>query len=71
MPRPITSAQRWPWSRREKRPLGIVYQTDATAEPKVKIVDTFPEDTHPPIIYPIAFIGATKNADAAKASSTI
>ncbi len=48
-------------------PLGIVYQTDATAEPKVKIVDTFPEDTHPPIIYPIAIIGATKNGDAAKA----
>ncbi|MDY0872590.1 molybdate ABC transporter substrate-binding protein [Dongia rigui] len=35
-------------------PLGIVYQTDATAEPKVKVVDTFPEDSHKPIIYPIA-----------------
>jgi molybdate transport system substrate-binding protein len=48
-------------------PLGIVYETDATAEPKVKIVDVFPEDTHPPIIYPIAIIAATKNGDAAKA----
>ena len=48
-------------------PLGIVYETDATAEPKVKIVDIFPEDTHPPIIYPIAAIAASKNADAAKA----
>ncbi|MBS0239132.1 MAG: molybdate ABC transporter substrate-binding protein [Proteobacteria bacterium] len=48
-------------------PLGIVYETDAAAEPKVKIVDVFPEDTHPPIIYPIAIIDATKNGDAAKA----
>ncbi len=48
-------------------PLGIVYETDAAAEPKVKIIDVFPEDTHPPIIYPIAMIAATKNADAAKA----
>lgn len=47
--------------------LGIVYETDATAEPKVKIVDVFPEDSHPPIIYPIAIIAATKNGDAAKA----
>lgn len=35
-------------------PFGIVYQTDATAEPKVKVIDTFPEDSHQPIIYPIA-----------------
>lgn len=35
-------------------PFGIVYQTDATAEPKVKVIDTFPEDSHRPIIYPIA-----------------
>jgi len=48
-------------------PLGIVYETDAAAEPKVKIVDAFPEDSHPPIIYPIAIVGATKNGDAAKA----
>lgn len=45
-------------------PLGIVYETDAAAEPKVKIVDAFPADTHPPIIYPIAIIAASKNADA-------
>lgn len=51
-------------------PLGIVYQTDAAAEPKVKIVGVFPEDTHPPIIYPIATLAATKNGDAAKAFIT-
>lgn len=48
-------------------PLGIVYETDATAEPKVKIVDVFPEDTHPPIVYPVALIHASKNGEAAKA----
>ena len=37
---------------RGEAPLGIVYQTDAAADPNVKIVGTFPEDTHPPIIYP-------------------
>jgi molybdate transport system substrate-binding protein len=34
--------------------LGIVYSTDAKVEPDVKIVGTFPADTHPPIIYPVA-----------------
>ncbi|MFA5956608.1 MAG: molybdate ABC transporter substrate-binding protein [Hyphomicrobium sp.] len=51
-------------------PLGIVYETDAAAEPKVKIVDVFPADTHPPIIYPIAILAETKNGDAAKAFIT-
>ena len=34
--------------------LGIVYATDAKIEPGVKIVGTFPVDSHPPIIYPVA-----------------
>jgi molybdate transport system substrate-binding protein len=34
--------------------LGIVYSTDAKVEPGVKIVGTFPPETHPAIIYPIA-----------------
>jgi molybdate transport system substrate-binding protein len=34
--------------------LGIVYATDARVEPGVKIVGTFPEDSHPSIIYPVA-----------------
>lgn len=41
-------------------PFGIVYQTDATAEPKVKVIDTFPEDSHKPIIYPIAQLTSSK-----------
>jgi molybdate transport system substrate-binding protein len=44
--------------------LGIVYQTDANAEPGVKVIGTFPEDSHPPIVYPIALTAASKNADA-------
>jgi molybdate transport system substrate-binding protein len=50
---------------RGEAPLGIVYQTDAAADPHVKIVSTFPEDTHPPIIYPAALTGTSTNGDAA------
>ena len=39
---------------RGEAPLGIVYSTDAKVEPGVKIVATFPEDSHDPIIYPVA-----------------
>lgn len=39
---------------RGEAPLGIVYQTDALAEPGVRIVDLFPERSHPPIVYPAA-----------------
>jgi molybdate transport system substrate-binding protein len=45
-------------------PLGIVYQTDAASDPTVKIVGTFPENTHPPIIYPIALTKETTNPEA-------
>ena len=34
--------------------LGVVYATDARAEKRVKVVGTFPENSHPPIRYPIA-----------------
>lgn len=47
-------------------PLGIVYKTDAAAEKKVKIVGEFPENTHAPIVYPIAAIKTSTQADAAK-----
>lgn len=35
-------------------PLGVVYATDAAAEPRVSLLGTFPEDSHPPILYPAA-----------------
>jgi molybdate transport system substrate-binding protein len=40
--------------------LGIVYATDAKVEPGVKIVGTFPADSHPPIIYPVAATATAK-----------
>jgi molybdate transport system substrate-binding protein len=44
-------------------PLGIVYKTDAAADAKVKIIGTFPEDTHAPIIYPVAQTTDSKDDD--------
>jgi molybdate transport system substrate-binding protein len=40
--------------------LGIVYATDAKVEPGVKIVGTFPADSHPAIIYPVAATATAK-----------
>lgn len=39
---------------RGEAPLGVVYATDARAEPRVRILDVFPADSHPPIVYPAA-----------------
>ena len=36
--------------------LGIVYATDAKAAPSVRIVGTFPQGSHPAIIYPVAMV---------------
>ena len=41
---------------RAESPLGIVYRTDAMAEPRVNIVGTFPADAHPVIVYPVAMV---------------
>lgn len=51
-------------SRREA-PLGIVYETDARVDPSVKILDRFPEESHPAIIYPAALTTDGKNPAAA------
>ena len=40
---------------------GIVYKTDALAEKNVRIVDTFPEATHAPIVYPAALVAPEKS----------
>ena len=45
--------------------LGIVYATDALVDKKVRVVDVFPADSHPPIVYPIA-VTATAQAAAAR-----
>ena len=46
---------------RGEAPLGIVYMTDSKADAGVKVVGTFPENSHEPIIYPVAQL---KNAAA-------
>jgi molybdate transport system substrate-binding protein len=45
---------------RGEAPLGIVYETDAKVEPGVKIIGTFPADSHPPIVYPFAATAGAK-----------
>ena len=47
---------------RGEAPLGIVYETDAKVDAQVKIVGTFPEDSHPPIVYPVALTMTAKPA---------
>jgi molybdate transport system substrate-binding protein len=39
---------------RGEAPLGIVYATDAQIDKKVRVVATFPENSHAPITYPAA-----------------
>ncbi len=46
--------------------LGVVYGSDAKAEPKVDVVATFADDSHAPILYPAAVVAASTNADAEK-----
>jgi molybdate transport system substrate-binding protein len=45
---------------RGETPLGVVYQTDANAEPGVMVAGLFPIGSHPPIVYPLAVLKAAK-----------
>jgi len=47
---------------RGETPLGIVYETDARVEKRVRIVDFFPADSHPPIVYPVAVTSQARPA---------
>lgn len=50
---------------RGESPLGIVYETDARADPRVRVVGVFPAGSHPPIRYPVALTaGAVPGARA-------
>ena len=42
-------------------PLGIVYATDALADRKVRIIDTFPANSHGPITYPAAVVAGGRS----------
>lgn len=48
-------------------PLGIVYETDAVAEPKVHVAGVFPPELHPPILYPAAVVAESNVPDRAAA----
>lgn len=49
---------------RGEAPLGIVYATDANASAKVATVGVFPEDSHPPILYPVALVAGHDTPEA-------
>jgi len=46
--------------------LGVVYRSDAVSEPAVRVVATFPEDSHAPIIYPAAIVAGHDSPAARK-----
>jgi len=50
---------------RGEAPPGIVYATDAAADPSVQVLASFPPDSHPPIVYPAAVIQDSRNPEAA------
>ena len=45
---------------RGETPIGIVYETDAKVEPKVKIIGVFPDGSYPPVTYPAAATVSSK-----------
>ena len=49
---------------RGEAPLGVVYATDARAEPRVSVMGVFPEDSHPPIAYPAAVVAESDHPEA-------
>jgi molybdate transport system substrate-binding protein len=51
---------------RAETPLGLVYATDAAITKKVRVVGTFPADSHPPIVYPVAAVAGGKAEAAAR-----
>ena len=52
---------------RGEAPFGIVYATDAAASRGVKVVATFPAESHPPVTYPFAL--AKRAAEDAEAKA--
>jgi molybdate transport system substrate-binding protein len=50
---------------RGEAPYGIVYATDAKLAPQLRVTGVFPENSHPPIVYPAAL---TKSASPAARS---
>jgi molybdate transport system substrate-binding protein len=51
---------------RGEAPFGIVYETDAKIDPGVRIVAVFPENSHDPIVYPVAITQQSHHDEAGK-----
>ena len=51
---------------RRETPLGVAYTTDVATDGNLRIVDVFPADTHPPIVYPLALVAQNKASSAQK-----
>ena len=50
---------------RGEAPLGVVYGSDAKAEPRVRVLASFPAGSHPEIVYPAARVAASRHPRAA------
>jgi molybdate transport system substrate-binding protein len=51
---------------RGEAPYAVVFTTDAMTDSGVGIAATFPDDSHPPIRYPVAILAKSRNPDAAR-----
>jgi molybdate transport system substrate-binding protein len=47
-------------------PLAIVFATDAADDPRVRVVGSFPDESHPPIVYPVAIVASSRQPDTAR-----
>lgn len=55
------------WVARGEVDAGVVYRTDALAEPRVRVAFAFPPGSHPPILYPAAVTRQASHPEAARA----
>ena len=46
---------------RGEAPFGVVYKTDALAEPRVRVIDEFSDALHPEIVYPAAVVAQSRS----------
>ena len=53
------------WVSRQEAPLGIVYASDAQADPAVDVVYAIPQNLHDAIIYPMATVAGRKTEEIA------
>ena len=56
---------------RDDAPVAIVFATDDATDPEAEIIATFPDDTHPPIRFPVAMLAQSHDAEAADSSTTL